>query len=173
MRTQLAKLGSDTRFAFRGKFARYGYKRNHDRSGFEHYVPTIMLTNVQVYTNDQWHDVTNHLWFNLTKGFAKLGLLAKGDLILFHGRVNDYFKGYFTQIAQHDFKLSYPTQIKYAKSKDNIIPLPSERNAIVGLIMNLEWNFYKSNGRPIDSFCLSSFANSKEAHTYNYGVKIH
>ena len=44
MRTKLAKLGSDTRFAFRGKFARYGYKRNHDRSGFEHYVPTIMLT---------------------------------------------------------------------------------------------------------------------------------
>ena len=39
--------------------------------------------------------------------------------------------------------------------------------------MNLEWNFYKSNGRPIDSFCVSSFANSKEAHTYNYGIKIH
>lgn len=43
MRMQLAKLGADSRFTFRGKFARYEYKHAVDSSSNEHYAPTLLL----------------------------------------------------------------------------------------------------------------------------------
>lgn len=154
MRTKLAKLGSDSRFTFRGQFARYGYKRAADCRGNEHYMPTLLLTNLQVQDGDKFNLVTDHLWFNLTKSFQKLGLLNTDDVIQLNGRVNDYYKGYFTSPKQRDIKLSYPSKIELVNSRE-IVPLPAEKNAIIGLIMNLEWNFYKKNGRPIDNYYLS------------------
>lgn len=172
MRTQLAKLGSDSRFTFRGEFERYGYKRASDRSGNEHYSPTLLLTDLQVLANGDWKAVTDHLWFNLTKGFQKLGLLSKSDTVQLNGRVNDYYKGYFTQARQHDIKLSYPSKIELVNERD-LIPLPKEKNAVIGLIMNLEWDFYTSTGRPIDDYYLKEFKNCPECEKYDYGVEVH
>lgn len=173
MRTNLAKLGSHSRFPFQGRFARYGYKRDVDRRGNEHFSPTLLLTDVQVQQENKWKPVTDHLWFNLTKGFSKLGLLNQNDLVLFNGRINDYYKGYFNQPRQHDLKLSYPTKIKYADNTKKIIPLPEDKNAIVGLIMNLEWDFYTKNNRPVDDYCLNQFKNSAENKKYDYGITVH
>lgn len=173
MRTQLAKLGADSRFTFRGQFARYGYKRAVDRRGNEHYAPTLLLTDLQVKNEaGRFVAVADHLWFNLTKGFQKLGLLQENDLIQLDGRVNDYYKGYFTGPKQRDLKLSYPSKIKLLAARTTV-PLPAEKNAIIGLIMNLEWEFYASNGRPIDDYYLQEFKNCKECQQYDYGVKVH
>lgn len=172
MRAQLAKLGSDSRFTFRGQFARYGYKRATDRQGNEHYTPTLLLTNLQVQDDNRFTLVTDHLWFNLTKGFQKLGLLKPDDIVQLNGRVNDYYKGYFTSPKQRDIKLSYPSKIKLVNSRD-VLPLPAEKNAIIGLIMNLEWGFYIGNGRPIDDYYLTEFKSCPESKKYDYGVKAH
>lgn len=173
MRQKLAQLGSQTRFSFRGKFARYGYKRAVDRRGNEHYAPTLLLTNLMVKDGDQWKAATDHLWFNLTKGFWKLGLLKVGDEVQLNGRVNDYYKGYFTDVKQRDLKLSYPSKISRVNSEENVIPLPEEKNAIIGLIMNLEWKFYKEQGRPIEDYYLEAFRGCPENKKYDYGVKVH
>lgn len=172
MRTQLAKLGADTRFTFKGQFARYGFKRSVDRGGNEHYAPTILLKDLMVHLDNTWQPVTDHLWFNLTKGFQKLGLLNTEDMVQLDGRVSDYYKGYFTDAKQHDLKLSYPTKIKLLNERDTI-PLPTEKNAIIGLIMNLEWDFYTSNNRPIDTYYLQEFKSCSENRRYNYGVTVH
>lgn len=172
MRVKLAKLGSDSRFTFQGQFARYGYKRATDRRGNEHYMPTLLLTNLQVQDGDRFNLVTDHLWFNLTKGFQELGLLNTDDVVQLNGRVNDYYKGYFTSPKQHDIKLSYPSKIKLVNQRD-IVPLPTEKNALIGLIMNLEWDFYTSNNRSIDGYYLAEFKSCPENKKYNYGVKVH
>lgn len=173
MRTQLAKLGAASRFTFRGQFARYGYKRAVDRRGNEHYAPTLLLTDLQVKNAaGQFVAVADHLWFNLTKGFQRLGLLQENDLVQLDGRVNDYYKGYFTGPKQRDLKLSYPSKIKLATARTTV-PLPAEKNAIIGLIMNLEWDFYASNGQPIDDYYLQEFKNCKECQQYDYAVKVH
>lgn len=173
MRTQLAKLGAASRFTFRGQFARYGYKRAVDRRGNEHYAPTLLLTDLQVKNEaGQFVAVADHLWFNLTKGFQRLGLLQENDLVQLNGRVNDYYKGYFTDPKQRDLKLSYPSKIKLVTARTTV-PLPAEKNALIGLIMNLEWDFYASNGRPIDDYYLQEFKNCKELKQYDYGVTVH
>lgn len=173
MRTQLAKLGAASRFTFQGRFARYGYKRAVDRRGNEHYAPTLLLTDLQVKNEaGQFVAVADHLWFNLTKGFQRLGLLQENDLVQLNGRVNDYYKGYFTGPKQHDLKLSYPSKIKLVTARMTV-PLPAEKNALIGLIMNLEWDFYASNGRPIDDYYLQEFKNCKELKQYDYGVTVH
>lgn len=168
MRQKLAKLGGQQRFTFRGEFERYGYKRYDN-----HYSPTLLLTDIEVLNeNDEYQSVTDHLWFNLTKGFQKLGFLKEHDRVQFNGRVDDYYKGYFTSPKQHDLKLSYPSKISLLTDRATV-PLPEDKNAIVGLIMNLEWSFYTSNDRPIDDYCLGQFKDCKENQTYDYGVTIH
>lgn len=61
--------------------------------------------------------MTDHLWFNYTKGFKGLGELKIGDVIQFNARVKKYYKGYFGYLEdvprsqQRDYKLSHPTKI--------------------------------------------------------------
>jgi hypothetical protein len=61
--------------------------------------------------------VTEHLWFNMTKGFAVLGLQA-GDTVEFRGKVEKYVKGYkgyrddVDKPLEEDFKLSRPTKVR-------------------------------------------------------------
>ena len=58
-------------------------------------------------------------------------------------------------------------------SSRDVVPLPAEKNAIIGLIMNLEWDFYTNNGRPIDDYYLTEFKSCPESKKYDYGVKAH
>ena len=168
MRQRLSKLGSQQRFTFRGEFERYGYKHYKD-----YFSPTLLLTNVMVLGDDgEYQKVTGHLWLNLTKGFQTLGLLKKQDIVQFNGRVDDYYKGYFTSPKRHDFKLSFPSKVSLV-SERTTIPLPADKNAIVGLIMNLNWSFYTSHDRLLSHYCLVQFKGSTEYHTYDYGVKAH
>jgi len=113
MRKGLEKInGNRTRFI--GIFERYGTKTN-----FKGYPEkTILLKNVK--QNSEDHNVTDHIWFSMTKGFEALGELKQGDKIEFYARVNESYKGYdgykeevqWENPIEQDYKLSHPTQIR-------------------------------------------------------------
>ncbi|MGE5430412.1 MAG: hypothetical protein ACM3QX_05020 [Syntrophomonadaceae bacterium] len=111
MRGRLKAIDGE-RQTFYGEFVRLGVK-----SGYKGTEETVLLKGI--------HDIsgkfiTDHLWFNLTKGFEKLNLKA-GDKIQFDARVRSYTKGYKGKLAgvlnpakaveSTDFKLSHPTRI--------------------------------------------------------------
>jgi hypothetical protein len=110
VRKELAKIDGE-RCSFQGVFVRYGlksgWKGNQER--------TVLLRDIR---GAAGYVVTDHLWFNLTKGFQGLGELAEGDVILFDARVKEYEKGYkgrredvYAPI-ELDYKLSHPTRIR-------------------------------------------------------------
>ncbi len=109
MRKELEKIDGK-RLKFAGTFARFGTKTNYH--GFSE--PTVLLQDVR-FADDKL--ACDHLWFNYTKGFQRLGELNEGDIIEFYARVKDYIKGYVNHrewIDERtvDYKLSYPTRFK-------------------------------------------------------------
>lgn len=157
MRNALHKIGSDERHTFKAKFGKYGYKRYHDENRGELYSPTMVVRNVQM-IDDPEHpeNITDHLWLNLTKGFAELGLLNEGDEIQFNGRVSEYVKGHIKK-DKTDYELTYPTKIKLLTDRE-IIPLPEEHRVLIGMIMNLNYKFYVNNKRPLVPYFMDAFA---------------
>lgn len=110
MRKELENLGCAQRHTFVGTFERFGYK-----NGYKEVLPTVLLTNVHLVGKDKI--LTDHLWFNKTKGFAQQNL-QPGDEVQFDGRVEQYEKGYkgyrkdvFSFISD-DYKISRPTNVK-------------------------------------------------------------
>ncbi len=109
MREALAEM-EEIRAVFTGTFVRFG-----EKNGYKGPVPTVLLKNVCDRTGKQ---VTDHLWFNLTKGFAALDLKG-GELLEFRARVKCYTKGYKGRVwersldapLEDDYKLSRPTKI--------------------------------------------------------------
>jgi hypothetical protein len=87
----------EERLLFTGEFANYGTK-----PGYAKRPVTILL--VQIRHNNRF--VTDHLWFNRTKGFEAVGL-RKGDQVQFEARIRTYRKSN----GRLDYKLSYPTKI--------------------------------------------------------------
>lgn len=62
--------------------------------------------------------VSDHLWFDLTKGFSRADL-SPGDVVEFCARVSAYEKGYkghkddvLNRPIERDYRLSRPTKIK-------------------------------------------------------------
>jgi hypothetical protein len=110
MREELSKM-EEVRTVFTGTFVRFGTK-----NGFKGPMPTVLLKNVCAETGEL---VTDHLWFNLTKGFASLDLRG-GEMIEFHARVKEYVKGYKGHVEERqwdaplelDYKLSHPTKVR-------------------------------------------------------------
>ncbi len=106
MREELKKkLGS--RLRFKGTFKRYGLKSPYKGLPLE----TVCLQDVKTI---QGNEVTDHLWFNHTKGFKALGLLYPGDIIAFDARVESYLKGYIREeydLKEVDYHLTRPTKL--------------------------------------------------------------
>lgn len=95
------------RIRFKGTFDKYGLKTAY--KGLR--IITILLLDVKTI---QGEEITDHLWFNLTKRFKALGLLYQGDVIAFDARVDSYVKGYVGRGEDNreiDYKLTYPTKI--------------------------------------------------------------
>ena len=109
-RKRLRKLNGQ-RTRFRGTFVRLGHK-----NGWNGPERTVLLENVTCVESGSV--VTDHLWFNLTKGFEKLSL-SKGDTVTLDARVTEYVKGYQGRdpIRQAecpisvDYRLSHPTKL--------------------------------------------------------------
>ncbi len=110
MREQLARLG-DLRGRFTGTFVRYGTK-----PGWQGRIErTVLLKEVK---DSRGVVVTDHLWFNLTKGFEMQDLKA-GDVVSFSARVTPYLKGYKGYRSdedlppiERDYRLSNPTKFE-------------------------------------------------------------
>ena len=110
MREQLARLG-DFRARFTGAFKRYGTK-----TGWQGRVEqTVLLVDIK---DTLGIAVADHLWFNLTKGFAEVEL-KPGDVVEFSARVTPYLKGYKgyrededLPLIERDYRLSYPTKFE-------------------------------------------------------------
>lgn len=110
MRAQLKQING-IRKRFQGTVDSFGTK-----SGWKYPLPTILLINVIGLSTNQL--ITDHLWFNLTKGFSKLDL-KEGDIIKFDARVKSYYRGYkgykeeiqWEHPIELDYKLSHPTMI--------------------------------------------------------------
>lgn len=110
------KLGK--RETFYGQFERVGRKKGKS-SGL-----TFLLLNVR---SKGGFLVADHLWFNLTEGFKKLGHVEPGELIMFTARVTDYEKGYIGRKPSKvdesklglssDFKLSHPAKFERFNGK--------------------------------------------------------
>lgn len=109
MRKELEKI-EEVRGTFTGVFVRKGTK-----NGYMCIEETILLKDVK---NSEGKLMTDHLWFNYTKGFQKLGTLKEGDVIQFDARCKSYLKGYkgyrmdVYKPLEWDYKLSHPTKLK-------------------------------------------------------------
>lgn len=109
MRNELEKI-KEVRGTFIGIFIRKSSK-----NGYRGPEPTLLLKDVRD-LNGKY--ITDHLWFNYTKGFQKLGSLKEGDIIQFDARSKPYekgYKGYRDDVycpIETDYKLSHPTKIK-------------------------------------------------------------
>lgn len=107
MRSELKKI-NQVRGRFTGVVDRSGTKKS-----FGYIKPTILFTQIK---DSAGNIVTDHLWFNLTKGFDSLEL-QQGDLVEFDARVKRYEKGYrgyrddIDRSVETDYKLSHPTKI--------------------------------------------------------------
>lgn len=123
MREKL-KLIDGERREFIGTFVRFGTK-----TGFRGYQKTtVLLQDIECTSNKSI--CAEHLWFNLTKEFAKVDL-QEGDLLSFKARVKEYYKGYkgyredvqWEKPIEKDYKLSHPTKIILLKRKEAITQL--------------------------------------------------
>lgn len=109
MRKELKQIGSEERQLFTATFERFGIK-----NGYVGPTQTVLLVNIM---DASGKILTDHLWFNMTKGFRNLNL-QKGDRVSFMGRVKKYEKGYFGRredvYVPHsvDYKISRPTKVK-------------------------------------------------------------
>ena len=119
IRTELKNL-KNVRRTFQGTFERFGVK-----GGYKGPLKTILLLHVVNIKTKK--EVTDHLWFNFTKGFATLEL-AKGDVVEFCARSRPYVKGCVHRDDDNrivDYKLSNPTQCRVVSRCDvqhNAVP---------------------------------------------------
>lgn len=109
MREELEKIGSQERHMFTAVFERFGQKH-----GYKGPEQTVLFKKVR---DESGKVVADHLWFNLTKGFAQLDL-KEGDVVSFCGRVEEYERGYYGRRedvyvpTSYDFHITRPTQVK-------------------------------------------------------------
>lgn len=155
MRHELKKIGKAERHTFTGIFERTGYK-----TAYHHlnpiYSPTLLLTEIRDLNGKL---IADHLWFNYTKSFLKLGQLLRGDIIQFDARVANYTKGYYL-CQTNDYKLSYPTKIRlrHAVESPSRQSIPVDDHwALIGYIMLENIKFYREQGRTVDSFYTDAF----------------
>lgn len=120
MERKKLKKKYDKRQRFVGVFERTGMK-----SGYKSMLPTMLLLDIRDYETNEI--LTDHLWFNLTKGFESVDL-HKGDVVSFDARVKSYWKGYqsydYYSQKEMDYHLERPTKIK----KEAAVYNPVEEN---------------------------------------------
>lgn len=122
-RKELAKINGQ-RAIYTARFERCGSKAGHGNE-----EKTILLVDVRTEAGEF---ITDHLWFNFTKGFAAIDLTS-GDFVKFHARVSRYQAGYqghreeIYNPSRTNYGLSFPTQIEKleeAPQAAQVEPLP-------------------------------------------------
>ena len=103
MRTELQKIGKETRNRYKGTVERMGIKSNRFKKFPER---TMLLKNVVDVSTGK--EVTDHLWFTVGKTLSNLNLRAE-DEISFNARVGSYRKGHRRKYK--DFKLNNMSKV--------------------------------------------------------------
>ena len=103
MRTELQKIGKETRNRYKGTVERMGIKSNRFKNFPER---TMLLKNVVDVSTGK--EVTDHLWFTVGKTLSNLNLRAE-DEISFNARVGSYRKGHKGKYK--DFKLNNMSKV--------------------------------------------------------------
>lgn len=103
MRTELQKIGKETRNRYKGTVERMGIKSNRFKNFPER---TMLLKNVVDVSTGK--EVTDHLWFTVGKTLSNLNLRAE-DEISFNARVGSYRKGHRRKYK--DFKLNNMSKV--------------------------------------------------------------
>jgi signal peptidase I len=145
MRKGLKRLGNQERHTFTGVFERTGYKVDHTYAT-DYENPTLLLVNVK---DESGKVITSHVWFNYTKGFKKLGVLQKGDVISFRARVGTYTKGYLgydydrrlKNPVSQDYKLTFPSKVTLV-NRDPDKPLPATDFGLIEMIKKDNHEYY-------------------------------
>lgn len=147
MRTELKRIGKTQRHRYSGIFENYGFKYA-DRQKV-HAKPTMVLKDIKLVTDDQEILVADHLWFNVTLGFKRLGILVKGEKLYFDGRVTHYEKGYYLDGISVDYKLERPTKILLPEptlEQSSRTYFPDENWKMCQKIYALNRNYYIDKG---------------------------
>ncbi|ETO12319.1 hypothetical protein RFI_25058 [Reticulomyxa filosa] len=127
-RTELRKI-EEQRKSFIGTFVRIGFKKRNQTRKYKiqsRKTPPktfVLLKNVYLVQRNARDKnefeilkpkqlMADHLWFNLTKGFAALKL-RMGDNVVFDARVKTYVKGSKKRgiPVRTDYRLSFPTKL--------------------------------------------------------------
>lgn len=116
MREELRTIGSKGRHVFTATFVRFGF-----RNGYIGPVKTMLLQDVTLDSKI----VSDHLWFDLTKGFSGADL-SPGDVVEFCARVSAYEKGYK---GHKDDVLNRPIRGRMKKVVDSNIETMVESKA--------------------------------------------
>lgn len=115
MREKLQQLAGK-RATFRATFRRFGRKTKQvpgPHGWYSKEFITVLLVDI---TDTRGNEICDHLWFNLTKGFARVGLI-EGEKVQFDARANEYWKGYMGDREEFsgqekDYCLRFPTNIR-------------------------------------------------------------
>lgn len=169
VREKLKDMGMTERYTFIGTFERTGFKREYgkgpnwyvdDYDGI--YKPTLLLAHVKLKSSGE--EITDHLWFNYTKTFNKLGQLKVGDVVQFDARIATYTKGIGDE-KEKDYKLERPTKIRMLKKVDGKrekIPSTDNKNALIGYIIGQNREFYQNHGRSYSPYYLNQYEQWKK-----------
>lgn len=109
------------------------YQAEYDQAAYRHtngiLSPTICLKNI---TDTNGELVADHMWFNYSSNFRKLGELHEGDKLTFKSSVKVYHKGH--GYSKSDYKLSDPKNIKLI-TEHPYVPLPQDKKLLIGYIL--------------------------------------
>lgn len=146
-RKNLKKIGALKRHRFRGTFEKYGFKYSDWKK--EHAKPTLLLTEIYLIHEDEIELISDHIWLNLTLGFNRLGILTKGDIVAFDGRVATYQKGYYLKGYSKDYKISHPSKVVLEKSvRTEHEKFPEQNRDICNMIYDLYQDDYLRRSIP-------------------------
>lgn len=109
VRTELGNLGDEKRYSFKGTYNRSGEKNKHYEDAYanKYYDQTLLLNDIYAMIDGKEYYLTDHLWLNYTKQFKRYGVLQKGDVIMFDGRVSTYSAQYGM-----NYKIERPSKVK-------------------------------------------------------------
>jgi len=147
LREELAKL-RNMRKKFKGTFDRFGQK-----SGYKGPLTTVLLKDIIDISTGKV--VTDHLWFNLTKGLEKLQLM-EGDIVGFDARVTRYLKGYQGRREDElhpvgiDYRLSFPTKVeKLYSTLHSAAPCNDVQHTVIGVATPIDIHAMRNASVPL------------------------
>ena len=109
------------------------YQAEYSQAAYRHtngiLTPTICLKNI---VDQDGNLVADHMWFNYSNNFRKLGELHTDDKLTFRASVRVYHKGH--GYSKADYKLTDPKSVQLLTERP-YVPLPNDKKLLIGYIL--------------------------------------